>query len=262
MAKPAAKAAPVEEAPEHEARARTHLRFDHRHDRRHAARPSRPHRGDEGRAGASPRQARILQPDRQRQGPHRRGDDRRAGGGRPDPAGRQHADRADLGQYRHRACLRRRGARLPADPGDAGDDVGRAAEDAEAARARSWCSPKGRAACAARSRGPTSCSRKFPTRSSRSSSRTRPIRKSTGGRRPRRSGTTPMARSTSSSPASAPAARSPASARCSSRASRGCSVDRGRAGRQPGAFRRQPRAAQDPGDRGGLRAGDPRHPDL
>jgi cysteine synthase A len=41
-------------------------------------------------------------------------------------------------------------------------------------------------------------------------------------RRPRRSGTTPTARSTSSSPASAPAARSPASARCSRSASPAC----------------------------------------
>ena len=34
---------------------------------------------------------------------------------------------------------------------------------------------------------------------------------------------------------------------------------RGRAGRQPGPFRRQSRAAQDPGDRRGLRTADPRH---
>ena len=57
-------------------------------------------------------------------------------------------------------------------------------------------------------------SRRSPTRSSRSSSRTRPIRRSTAAPRPRRSGTTPTARSTPSSPASAPAAPSPASARC------------------------------------------------
>ena len=46
-----------------------------------------------------------------------------------------------------------------------------------------------------------------------------PTPRSTAARRPRRSGTTPTARSTRSSPASAPAARSPASARCSSSAS-------------------------------------------
>ena len=53
--------------------------------------------------------------------------------------------------------------------------------------------------------------RKSRTRSFRSSSRIRPIRRFIGRRRPRKSGTTPMARSTISSPASAPAARSPAS---------------------------------------------------
>ena len=56
--------------------------------------------------------------------------------------------------------------------------------------------------------------RPFPAPSSRSSSRTRPTRKSTARPRPRKSGTTPRAASTSSSPASAPAAPSPASARC------------------------------------------------
>ena len=47
----------------------------------------------------------------------------------------------------------------------------------------------------------------------RSSSTTRPTRRSTGGPRRRRSGATPTARSTRSSAASAPAGRSPASAR-------------------------------------------------
>ena len=50
-----------------------------------------------------------------------------------------------------------------------------------------------------------------------SSSRTRPIPRSTKRRPARRSGTTPTARSTSSSPASAPAAPSPASRATSSR---------------------------------------------
>ena len=54
----------------------------------------------------------------------------------------------------------------------------------------------------------------LPMPSFHSSSKTRPIRRSTARRRPRKSGTTPTARSTSSSPASAPAARSPASDRC------------------------------------------------
>ncbi len=70
--------------------------------------------------------------------------------------------------------------------------------------------------------GPRSCSARFPARSFPSSSRTRPIRRSTAPRRPRRSGTTPTARSTCSSPASAPAAPSRASARSSSSASPAC----------------------------------------
>ena len=118
------------------ARTRPHLRFDHRDDRRHAARPARPDRQGEGRQGQAPRQARVLQPDRQRQGPHRRRDDRRAGGAGQDHARARRAGRADLRQYRHRAGLRRRGARLQADPGDAGIDVDRAPQDAGAARRR------------------------------------------------------------------------------------------------------------------------------
>ena len=53
-----------------------------------------------------------------------------------DHARQDHADRADLRQYRHRARLRRRGARLSADPDHAGNDVDRAAQDAGAARRR------------------------------------------------------------------------------------------------------------------------------
>ena len=104
--------------------------------------------------------------------------------------------------------------------------------------------------------------RRFPTRSSRSSSRIRPIPKSIAARPPRRSGTTPTARSTSSSPASAPAAPSPASgqvlksrkpASISWRSSR--RRHRCLSGGKPGP-------AQDPGHRRRLRAGDPRHDDL
>ena len=113
-----------------------HLQFDHRDDRRHAARAARPPRQGEGRRRQAPRQARILQSDRQRQGPHRRRDGRRAGGAGQDRARARRAGRADLGQYRHRARLRRRGARLQADSRHAGIDVDRAAQDARAARRR------------------------------------------------------------------------------------------------------------------------------
>ena len=51
-------------------------------------------------------------------------------------------------------------------------------------------------------------------RSFRSSLKIRPIRRSTARPQPRRSGTTPMAPSTSSCPASVPAARLPAPAKC------------------------------------------------
>ena len=81
------------------------------------------------------RQAGIFQSGREREGPHRRGDDHRDGEGRRDQC-RHRADRADLGQYRHRARLRRGLARLPAEAGDAGIDVDRAAQDAGVPRRR------------------------------------------------------------------------------------------------------------------------------
>ncbi len=48
--------------------------------------------------------------------------------------GQDDAGRADVGKYRNCARLRRRGARLQADPRHAGDDVDRAPQDAGAAR--------------------------------------------------------------------------------------------------------------------------------
>ena len=53
-----------------------------------------------------------------------------------DRARQEHADRADLGQHRHRARLRRRRQGLQADPHHARDHVGRAPQDAGAARRR------------------------------------------------------------------------------------------------------------------------------
>ncbi len=77
-------------------------------------------------------------------------------------------------------------------------------------------------------------------------------RKSTARRRPRRSGTTPMAVSISSCPASARAA--PLPARTGAERAKALSEGhRGRAGRQPGSFRRRARPAQDPRHRRGLR---------
>ena len=117
------------------------LRIDHRHDRRYAARQHGSDRQGEGRRGApSPGQARVLQSDRERQGPHRRRDDRRARGAGQDFARTRRSGRADVRQHRHCACLRGGGARLQADPGDARIDVDRAPQDAGPARAPNWCS--------------------------------------------------------------------------------------------------------------------------
>ena len=68
-------------------------------------------RGISERSGATDRrQARVLQPGRQRQGPHRPGDDRGGRGGGPHHAGQDDHRRADQRQHRHRAGLRGRGA--------------------------------------------------------------------------------------------------------------------------------------------------------
>ena len=93
---------------------------------------------------ASPRalQATVLakleffNPLSQREGPHRRGDDR----GCREARGLINKDigdhRADQRQHRHRAGLRLRGARLQADPDDAGDHEHRAPPAARGARRR------------------------------------------------------------------------------------------------------------------------------
>src|SRR6266568_4511538 len=118
------------------------LRFDHRHYRRHPDRAAQSPAAHERRPSPSARQARILQPDRQREGPYRRLDGRRHGGER------QHrtfdrADRADLRKYRHRARVRGCGARLSSDPGDARFDVDRAPQDAGVARRRAGADRSG-----------------------------------------------------------------------------------------------------------------------
>ena len=96
-------------------------------------------------------QVRVLQSARLGQGPHRRGDDRGGRSRGPDQA-RHRAGRADLGQYRHRARLRLRRQGLPADPDDARQHVGRAAQDAAAARRRARADARRRRACRAPSR--------------------------------------------------------------------------------------------------------------
>ena len=61
---------------------------------------------------AAVRQARVVQSRGQRQGPHRRGDDRGRRGRRADRAGPLDDRRGDLGQHRHRAGVRLRGQGL------------------------------------------------------------------------------------------------------------------------------------------------------
>ena len=161
--------------------------------------------------------------------------------------------RADLRQYRHRARLRRRGARLQADSRHAGIDVGRAAQDAGAARRRTGADA-GAAGHEGRHRQGQGDRRGDARRGHSAAVREpRQSRRSIAARPPRRSGTTPKARSTSSSPASAPAAPSPASAK-SEAAQAGPQDDRGRARGFARAVGRRAGAAQDPGHRRRLRA--------
>ena len=126
-------------------------------------------------------------------------------------------------QHRHRARHGRRGPRLQGRPDHARDDVQGA--PGPAARLRRRAGPHrpgsdGHEGRGRQGRGDRRRARRAP--SWPASSPTRPTPRSTARPRPRRSGRTPTARSTSSSPASAPAAPSPASARCSRRASPAC----------------------------------------
>ena len=90
----------------------------------------------EGTGGADPRQARVVQPGRLGQGPHRPGDDRGRRGRGPPGAGHERHRRAHLGQHRHRPRLRRGGQGLPLHPHDARDDERGAAHAAARLRRR------------------------------------------------------------------------------------------------------------------------------
>ena len=75
--------------------------------------------------GPRPREAGVLQPRRQREGPYRQGHDRRRGGQGPAEARLRH-HRAHLRQHRHRPGLRGRRAGLPHHHRHAGDHERRA----------------------------------------------------------------------------------------------------------------------------------------
>ena len=86
-----------------------------------------------GRQGPRARQDRGPQPGLLGQVPHRRLDDLRRREARRAPAGHR-GHRADQRQHRHRAGVRVRVARLPADPDDAGDHEPRAPQGAGGVR--------------------------------------------------------------------------------------------------------------------------------
>ena len=165
-----------------------------------------------GLRGRGRRQARVPQSGPQREGPHRAVDDRGGGESRAHQA-RHHRARAHQRQYRHRPRHGVRRARLQVHHRHARHHEQGAAHAAARLRRRTGADARARRACRARSGRP----RRWPppTRaiSFRSSSRTRPIPRSTGAPRPRKSGATPMARWIFWCRASAPAAPSPAWAR-------------------------------------------------
>ena len=125
--------------------------------------------------------------------------------GRIEP-GPHHDRRGHLGQHRHRAGLRVRGARLRARADDAAGHEPRARERCCACTARAWRSSSRWAAWTRRWRRRDGSPPSAATASSRTSSRTPPTPRSTGARPPRRSGATSTGASTRSWPASAPAA--------------------------------------------------------
>ena len=203
--------------------------------------------------GRALRQARGREPGRQRQGPHRRRDDRGRRARGPIEPGRTTIVEATSGNTgialaivcaakgyelvltlpqgmsRERtSLLRQYGARV-----ELVESMGGMSEAVDA-----------RASCALDLT--SSCPTNSPTR---------PIRRSTGARPARRSSPRSTDASTRSSPASARAARSPASARSCASATPNCrivAVEPAALGR---AERRPARSAPDPGHRRGLRSG-------
>ena len=155
----------------------------------------------------------YFNPAGEREGPHRRRDDHRDGEGGRDQR-RYRADRADVGQYRDRAGVCRRLARLSAEAGDAGIDVDRAAQDAGVSgrRNRADAGRAGHEGLDRRRRRTgahhAECGDAAAVQESRQSGNPSPHHGRGNLERHRRQ------YRLSSLPASAPAAPSPASARC------------------------------------------------
>ena len=135
----------------------------------------------------------------------------------------------------------------PMHPRDARHDDDRASQSAQSVR-RASDSDAGRRGHEGRDRACNAGSIAMrPTNTScRNNLRTRPIRRFTAARPPKRFGATPTARSTSSSRWSAPAARLPASAKCSRRASQNIQIIAGEPDASPVLSRRCAGSAQDP----------------
>ena len=104
----------------------------------------------------------------------------------------RHADRrADQRQHGHRPGVRLRGPRVPTAPDDARVDEHRAAQAAQGAGGRAGADAGGEGMNGRDQQGHRDRRGRRRTASCRSSSRTRPTRRSIAGRRPRRSGGTP-----------------------------------------------------------------------
>ena len=205
----------------------------------------------DGAQGGPGAEARVAQPAVQREGPHRVLHDRGRGEEGPAEEGQRHRG-AHQRQHGHRAGVHRRVQGLPLHPHDAGEHEHRAAQASEGVRRRAGAHP-GAAGDEGRGReGQGDPGIHAPVRSCPSSSRTRPIPRSTARPPRRRSGRTPTARWTSSSAGVGTGGTITGVSEFIKKRKPSFKVDRGGAGQVPPALGRDALAAQDPGNRRGL----------